>query len=79
MGPVAVRGFARCLGDGIELDVGVRRFHADQSEAEALERALRPGGSGAGQAFALISVGRDGRARLQGVEVNGRRVELDWF
>ena len=79
MGPVAVRGFARCFGDGVELDVGVRRFHADQSEAEALEEALQPGRTGAGEAFALISVGRDGRARLKGIEVNGRRVELDWF
>ena len=78
-GPVAVRGFARCSGADVELDVGVRRFHADQSEAEALERALRPGRAEAAQGYALISVGRDGRARLKGVEVEGRRVDLDWY
>jgi hypothetical protein len=76
-GQVAVRGRLDCrAGERLELDIGVRRFHASQREAEALEAALRDGGT---QAYAVVSVGRDGRARLKGVEAGGRRVTLDWF
>jgi len=88
LGPVAVRGSASCLFGGAGdnpletrravLDIGVDRLHADQQEAEALEAALRAG-PGAPEALAVISVGRDGRARLKGVIVGGRRTELTWF
>lgn len=64
----------------VTLDIGISRFYADQQAAEALEAALRdaaaPGGA---EAFAIISVGRDGRARLKGVEVAGERMDLSWF
>lgn len=77
-GPVAVRGRLECLaGERLQLDIGIRRFHASQKEAEALEQALRA--DTPPRAFAVVSVGRDGRARLKGVEVGGRRVMLDWF
>jgi len=82
-GAVTVRGTANCYPGGpglVELDIGVKRFHAGQREAEAIERRLAergPGGSA--RAFALVSVGRDGRARLNGVLIDGRRVELRWW
>ena len=82
LGPVAVRGSARCYpgGDGtVDLDIGITRFHADQGEAEAIERALIGRRAGEAAAFALVSVGRDGRARLNGLLVGGRRVELEWW
>lgn len=85
LGPVAVRGEASCLGRGgatepqrVTLDIGIDRLHADQQEAQALEAALRAGPDRP-QALALVSVGRDGRARLKGVVVGGRRTDLDWF
>ena len=83
LGPVTMRGTARCFptarGTAVAVDVGIRRFHAGQREAEALEALLRDGAGGPPRAYALISVGRDGRARLKGLAVDGRRVELDWF
>lgn len=81
LGRVAVRGSASCGGDqAVDLAVGIKRFHADQGEAEAMERLLRNRRPGEPvRAYALVSVGRDGRARLNGVQIDGRRVELDWF
>lgn len=64
----------------ITLDIGVDRFYADQTQAEALEAALRRQGEAqAPPAFAIVSIGQDGRARLKGVEVDGTRADLNWF
>lgn len=88
MGDVAVRGGVYCArmafaeGDlnAVTLDIGVDRFHAEQSEAEAIDRALaarRPGEPV--NAFAAVSVGADGRARLKGVVIDGKRTDLNWW
>lgn len=62
------------------LDVGIDRIHLDQAEAEGLERQLRRFGPDAPvEADAIVSVGRDGKARLKGVVVGGRRTDLDWL
>jgi len=64
----------------ISLDLGVDRIHLDQAGAEALEaelRRVRPGGEPPG--YAVLSIGRDGRARVKGLIVGKRRVDLDWF
>lgn len=85
----AVRGGAYCSrmafggaeGNAVTLDIGVDRFHADQRQAQAIEAALRarlPDGSGP-PALAVVSVGEDGRARLKGVVIDGKRTELAWF
>lgn len=80
LGEAALRGGAECRGGRVELDIGIARFHADQGEAEALERLLRASRPDGGpRTHALVSVGRDGRARLKGVRIDGRRVELDWL
>ena len=83
LGPVVVRGTAACFtaaGGSIDLDVGINRFHAAEAEAQAMEALLTRRGSGdPPDAYALVSVGRDGRARLSGVLIAGRRVELGWF
>lgn len=79
-GHVLVRGFAACAAGGVELDLGLDRFHGDRGEAARIERLLRAGRPGEAHAVqALVSVGRDGRARLVAVSVDGRRVELDWL
>lgn len=63
----------------VTLDIGIDRFYADQDEALAIEAALREAGRGGPEAFAIVSVGADGRARLKGVEIGGERTELTWF
>lgn len=87
-GDVAVRGGVYCSrvmidqaqADAVILDVGVDRFHADQDEAEAMEKILRARGGGRpAPAFAVVSVGQDGRARLKGVILDGKRTDLTWW
>lgn len=88
-GPIALRGRADCDAPApeietrpqvVRLQLGVNRFHTDQAQAEAMDRALRvrrPGDPAT--AFAVISAGEDGRGRLKGVILNGRRTDLTWF
>ncbi|MCR5879925.1 GDYXXLXY domain-containing protein [Phenylobacterium sp. J367] len=86
-GDVPVWGSATCLvGDGspvrsgfLNVDVGVDRFHADQDEALAIERALRLSPGQDPTAFVVLSVDGRGKARLKGLIVNGRRTDLDWL
>lgn len=91
-GDVVVRGHARCNtqfwptrnGDGGEeamvvvLTLDVDRFHADQDEAERLEKILRDRDQ-IDRMAAILSVSPDGAARTKGVLVDGKRVELTWF
>lgn len=87
LGAVAVRGDVACredFGAGermlATLDLGVERFHASQAEAERIEAALRRQAPGEPPtAAALVSVGGDGRARLKGLIVEERRLELGWW
>jgi hypothetical protein len=58
----------------VSLDIGIDRFYLNQREAEAVDRALLTGR----RADAIVSVGTDGRARLIGIDVDGRRYDLDW-
>ena len=86
---LAVRGGVYCArmafgdaeGSAVTLDIGVNRFHADQNQAEAIERALRARATDGSppEAFAVVSLGADGRARLKGVVVDGKRTDLTWF
>lgn len=88
-GEMVVKGNAWCRGLGnvggqdqeaVSLEIGVDRFHAAQVDAERMERdlrALRPGQPA--QAFAIVSVGQDGRARLKAVIIGGKRMDLDWW
>ena len=92
-GDLAVRGKASCLGvswvrpDGKETtspvtvtaDIGVDRIHLEQDEAEALEKILQGRDGEPPPSWAVLSVGRDGKARLKGLIVGDRRVDLDWF
>jgi uncharacterized membrane-anchored protein len=92
LGEVAVRGEAECYGviwspgpgrevtspTFVSLDIGVDRIHLDQEEAQALEKALRGEGAIAAS-WAVVSVGRDGKARLKGLIVGDRRADLSWF
>jgi uncharacterized membrane-anchored protein len=61
------------------LQLGVDRLHVDQTQAKALETALQARGVERAPAYAVISVGKDGKARLKGLSIAGRRTNLDWF
>lgn len=92
-GEIAVSGAAECYGVTwtrpggreamspvtVSLDIGVDRIHLDQKEAEALEKILQGRDGPAPPSWAVLSVGADGKARLKGIIVGERRVDLDWF
>lgn len=92
-GEAAIRGHATCLGvawtrpDGrrtqspltVAIDIGVDRIHVEQDEAEALETALRGLDGPPPASWAVLSVDGAGKARLKGLIVGERRVDLDWF
>jgi hypothetical protein len=91
-GAFAVRGDATCtqLPDDkgapqnvaivrTELD-GVSRFYIEQAEAERIDALMRQQTTDApAPVMAILSLGNDGRARLKGLLVNGRRLELNWL
>jgi uncharacterized membrane-anchored protein len=59
---------------------GVQRFYAPQGEAERIDGLLRNQTGGAPVTIsAIVNVGRDGRARLKGLNVNGEIIELSWL
>jgi hypothetical protein len=91
-GPLAVKGTTSCNAairtpEGaivqpavIRSDLGFDRFYIDQANAERIERVLREAsGSGEATVFAIVNIGRDGRARLKGLNVNGEIIELNWL
>lgn len=92
IGPVPVKGTFTCsepvigaegnpgMPGWVDLDLGVDRFHINQTDAlriEAVLRDQRPGEEA--RAYAIVSVARDGQARLKGLMVDGERLELNWL
>jgi uncharacterized membrane-anchored protein len=73
----AVEGAPAQAAVTLHLD-GVDRFYIGQAEAERIDRILREQ-TDASRAFAIVSIGADGRARLKGLMVDGERLELNWF
>lgn len=85
LGEVAVRGDIDCLKrpapetTWVVLNLGVDRLHADQTQAEAIQKVLLVNRDRPANGYAVVSVGADGKARLKGVTAGGLRVDLDWF
>ncbi len=85
LGELAVRGDVDCQTGPTEdssrviMNIGVDRLHIDQAQAEAIQKTLQIGRGDAATARAIVSVGRDGKARLKGLIVGGKRFELDWY
>lgn len=92
LGPLPVKGTFTCSPPspalpGVEatpgwltLDLGVDRFHINQRDALRIESVLREQRAGEEtRAFAILSVGRDGRARLKALLIDGERFELSWL
>jgi hypothetical protein len=92
LGSLPVKGTFLCSAptpslDGAEpapgwltLDLGVDRFHINQTDALRIENVLREQTPGEEvRAFAILSVGRDGRARLRALVIDGERFDLNWL
>jgi uncharacterized membrane-anchored protein len=93
VGPVTVKGSYSCTpptlpgADGagavpgrLHLDLGIDRFYVNQAEAQRIERALaEQRNDPSKRVLAIVSVGRDGVARLKGLVIDGRRLELNWL
>lgn len=85
LGEMAVRGDVDCQTGPTEdssrvvMNLGVDRLHIDQRQAEAVQKTLQIGRGDPATARAIVSVGRDGKARLKGLMVGGKRFDLDWF
>lgn len=88
LGPLTVRGSYRCtkidpnIPDSSAqefIDLGVDRFHINQREAERIDAILRgQTAENSARAFAIVSIGKDGRARLNGLQIDGKRLDLVW-
>ncbi|MBL8554107.1 MAG: GDYXXLXY domain-containing protein [Phenylobacterium sp.] len=64
----------------VDVDLGVDRIHLDQKGAEAVQGDLqRAAGGGGPPGYAVLSIGPDGKARVKGLIVGKRRVDLDWW
>jgi len=64
----------------VRLDLGVDRFYINQTDALRIEAVLREQNvDEASRAFAVVSIGRDGRGRLRGIVVDGERLDLNWL
>lgn len=92
LGPLPVKGTFTCSAptpaqDGVEampgwltLNLGVDRFHINQTDATRIERVLREQRPGEEtRAFAILSVARDGRARLRALLIDNERFDLSWL
>lgn len=78
--PTPARPGAEGVPGWVRLSIGIERFHINQTEALRIERVLREQNVGeTTRAFAIVSVGRDGRGRLKGLLVDGERLELEWL
>ncbi len=64
----------------LSLDLGPDRFYINQADATRIETVLREQRVGEEtRAFAVLSVGRDGRARLRALLIDGERYDLSWL
>lgn len=92
LGPLPVKGTFTCSPPspalpGVEaapgwltLDLGVDRFHINQSDALRIEQVLREQNpEEETRAFGILSVGHDGRARLRALLIDGERFDLSWL
>jgi hypothetical protein len=93
IGPVSVKGEYVCsaptpvnsenpggVNGWIRLQIGIDRFYASQTDAERVAQVLsEQRADEQSRAYAIVSVGRDGQARLKGLQIGGKRIELNWL
>lgn len=76
-----VRAEARVHKDSpADLRYGIERIYAQQGEAEAIERAVRAVGESEDSRLKVVAaLGRDGRLRVKGLVMGGKRTDLGWW
>jgi hypothetical protein len=92
IGPVSVKGRFSCsppsppdkdnpqgLSGSVRIELGIDRFYINQHEAERIDQLVRARAGAQAQVLAIVSIGGDGQARLKGLQVEGRRLELTWL
>jgi len=78
--PTPANGDVSAMPGWLSLDLGVDRFHINQTDALRIEQVLREQDPNQEtRAFAVLSVGRDGRARLKALLIDGERFDLNWL
>lgn len=90
LGAIVVRGQASCFKptviDGepqqpgvVQTQLGIERFHINQAQAERIQGIMQDQQPGQeARVFAIVSIGADGRARLNGLMVDDERLMLNW-
>lgn len=77
--PIIGKTDAESTPGWVRLNLGITRFHINQTEAQRIEQVLREQRTDAPpRAYAIISVVRDGHARLKGLLIENERLELTW-
>jgi GDYXXLXY protein len=89
--PLVAKGAAYCgapfVSEGeapapavLRTQLGVERFYIDQAKAERIGRIMSEQKAGQdARVLAILSIGKDGRARIKGLSVDGERFVLSWF
>ena len=83
--PLTARGDAYCVASVpdaqgfVQTWLGVDRFHLDQAEAERISNAMSPTADHPIPVAAILSIGRDGRARMKGVTIGAQRIAPGWY
>ena len=84
--PLTVRGDAYCVPNAppdatgvVAAWLGVDRFYLSQAEAQRIANAMSPTSEAPIPVAAIISVGRDGRARMKGLQVGAQRIAPAWL
>jgi len=76
-----VRADARVRKDSpADLRYGIERVYAQQSEAEAIDRAVRAIGESEDTRLKVVaSLGADGRLRVKALIMGGKRTDFGWW
>jgi len=82
--PPGLTAFRGKANDYARVTFGIERFYAPQKDAERIEKALRrfdPDVPPDKQppVYAVLSIGKDGQARLKALLLGDERVELSWL
>jgi len=83
--PITARGDAHCVPNvqdaqgSVETWLGVDRFYLGQAEAERIAAGMSPTADHPVLTSAILSIGRDGRARMKGLQVDKQRIVPGWL
>jgi hypothetical protein len=84
--PLTAHGDAYCVPNAppdatgyVATALGVDRFYLSQAEAERIAAGMSPSSEHPVPTSAIVSIGRDGRARMKGLVVGAQRIAPGWY